>query len=54
MALMPVIQLGQLAMALYVVLPTTEVPQEVAPVHKVDLILEEEGEVFAQGGYANR
>ncbi len=40
----------RLAVALDVVLPSGEVPQEVAPVHEVHLVREEVAQVLAEGG----
>ena len=40
--------LGQFAMGLQVVLTACKVPHEVAPIHEIDLVGEEEIEVFAE------
>ena len=40
----------QVAVGLQIVLPSCEVPHEVAPIHEVHLVAEEESQVLAEGG----
>ena len=43
-----------LSISLNVVLPSDEVPKEIAPLHVVDLIVEEEGKVLSHRGDGER
>ena len=46
----PVTMLG-FSIALYVVLPSREIPHKVSPIHEVALVGEEEAQVFQLGGH---
>ena len=41
----------QFTVALNIVLPAAEIPHEIAPVHEVDLIIEEKAKILTKGGH---